>query len=101
VRHNGARHQPGSVLSLSEAEAKRLVDLGVATRVEEPKAPPPPPPPPSPSETSPELIVGLGVRDAGEALKQVQDPEVVRQVLEFERAKEAPRSTLIEAAERR
>lgn len=96
VRHNGVHYPPGATIRMSVADANRLAELGVARIEAKPQTPPLPP-----IETGPELIAGLTVREATEALTLIKDPEFIREVLEIEQAKESPRSTLVEAAQKR
>lgn len=95
VRHNGARHKPGSVLSLSDDEAKRLIGLRAAVAVEE--APPKPPLTPD----DPETLAAASVRELEALLPSVTSREVLQKAMEFEQAKEQPRSTVIAALEKR
>lgn len=96
VRHNGVHYPPGATIRVSVADANRLAKLGVARIEEKPQSPPPPP-----IETGPDFIAGLTVREATEALARIKDPEFIRKVLEIEQAKESPRSTLVEVAQKR
>jgi len=119
VRHNGARYAPGSILSVSEREAQRLVRLGVAEQLPQiPPSPaassltgeaPKPPEPLVPADTGarppategPEFIAALTDDEAVEALEFIQDATFIQRVIEIEQAKPEPRASVIEAAERR
>lgn len=113
VRRDGARHVPGSILSLPEREARRLVRLGVAEALaEEPKptvppaplasqVPNPPVPQTPPATEGPEFIAALTEAEVADALEFIQNSTFIRRVIEIEQAKPDPRAAVIEAAQRR
>lgn len=99
ARHDGVRYKPGDeIAGLTDVQVARLKRARIVADVREDVVEPPAPPV---VIDGPELIVGMTVKEAVEALALLEDTDFIGAVIEAEKAKGDPRKSLIEAAETR